>query len=316
MVKNKIKIFDICVWICAICYLFAFFSTYFRVNGEYARYEAIYAEMLKESKDFNDNNKYNNSGNKVERETPIFTDASTAIDYAYNNYMGAGFSEYEVTGVISAQASGITIPIYINQTQIIYSSGIILSENRVYVEDDKFNVTDATQRVYKDGKIYKRQVKGENIAYNRETNVISANYGSKKFKFETEEAFTTYTINKSTITRELYFKVNYNPYNGQVESYSASASLHTRNAVSGYDNRLKREGGLAVTPKFSKLEIHCVINRDGTLKSAVIKESYSSTRNVPVLGTVNYTSEDNFNLKIVNVGTGKPSIDEPVIKEA
>ena len=61
MIKNKIKLMDICVWVCAICYLFAFFSTYFKINGEYARYEAIYAEMLKESNDFNNSNDYNNS---------------------------------------------------------------------------------------------------------------------------------------------------------------------------------------------------------------------------------------------------------------
>ena len=313
MVKNKLKIFDICVWICAICYLFAFFSTYFKVNGEYARYEAIYAEMLKESNDFNNNNNYNNSGSNVKKETPIFTDAITAIDHAYNRYINSEFSEYEVKGVITAQASGITLPIYVEQVQIIYPSGVILSENRIWVEDDKFGVIDSTQRVYKDGKIYKRNVKSDKMTFNKETGEITADYGDKKYKFEIDENFSTFIVNKNTITRDLYFKVNYNPYTGEVESYSASASLNTKSAVEGYDKRLKREGTLSEIPKFSKLEIHCVIDRDGALKSAVIKESYSSTRKVPVLGTINYSSSDTFNIKILSLGTGKPSIEEPVI---
>lgn len=314
MVKDKIKLFNICVWICAICYLFAFFSTYFKVNGEYARYEAIYAEMLKESSDFNNNNNYNNAGNTgITKETPKFTDATSAIDFAYNNYINSEFSEYEVIGNISAQASGITLPIYVHQIQIIYPSGTILCENRIWVEDDKYGVIDSTQRVYKEGNIYKRNVKADKMSFNKSTGEITANYGDKKYKFEIQENFATFIINKDTITRDLYFKVNYNPYNGQVESYSASASLHTKRAVDGYDNRLKREGTLSEIPSFSKLEIHCVIDRDGQLKSAVIKESYSSTRKVPVLGTVKYTSSDVFNLKIVNLGTGKPSVQEPVI---
>ncbi len=315
MVKNKIKIFNICVWICAICYLFAFFSTYFRINGEYARYEAIYAEMLKESNDFNNNNNYNNSCNSgIEKEKPMFTDAKTAIDYAYNNYINSEFSEYEVIGNITAQASGITLPIYVQQIQIIYPSGAILCENRVWVEDDKFGVIDSTQRVYNNGKIYKRNAKVDKMTFNKSTGEITADYGDKEFKYEIDENFATFIVNKNTITRDLYFKVNYNPYTGQVESYSASASLHTKNAVDGYDKRLMREGTLAELPKFSKLEIHCVINRDGSLKSAVIKESYTSTRKVPVLGTVKYSSSDTFNIKILNLGTGKPSIQEPVIK--
>lgn len=317
MVKNKIKIFNICVWLCAICYLFAFFSTYFKVNGEYARYEAIYAEMLKQSSSLNNTKNYEEAGNNQQsKETPMFDNAKTAIDYAYNDYINSEFSEYMVKGTVTASASGVTMPINVQQLQIIYPSGTILCENRIWLENSSLasSIITATQRVYKNGVIYHRVVKMDQMSFNKQTNEITASYGNTKFKKETNEDFYTFIVNRNTITRELYFKVNYNPYTGQVDSYSASASLHTKKAVDGYDKRLMREGDLLSIPEFSQLEIHCVINRDGTLRTATINESYSSTRKVPVLGTVSYSSTDSFNLTIVNLKTGTPSIAEPVIK--
>lgn len=314
MIKNKIKFFNICVWICAICYLFAFFSTYFRVNGEYERFEAIYAEMLKESNDFKDKHDYDNAGNAgVQKETPIFTDATTAIDSTYNNFMNTNLSEYSAKGSLVIQASGMTFNVKIQQLQIIYSTGSKLCENRIWLENDKFGITNATQRVYKDGKIYKRDANKDKITYNEETGEISADYENQEFAYEIDEEYFTFIITKDTITRELYFKTNYNPYSGKIESYSASASLHAKDAVKGYDKRLQREGDLLSVPNFTKLEVHCVINRDGTLRSATINESYTSSKSVPVIGMVGYNSSDKISLSIVFLGSGEPSLAEPVI---
>ena len=305
---------NICVWLCAICYLFAFFSTYFKVNGEYARYEAIYAEMLKESNEFNDNNKFNNSNNGgVKRETPMFDNATSAIDYAYNHYINSEFSEYEVTGTVVAQAGDISLPVKVLQKQIIYPSGTVLCECRLWVDGNKFNITEANQRIYKKGKVYIRAVKADKMSYNEQTGEITADYANKTFEFESDDDFATFTISKETITRELYFKVNYDPYNGQVKSYSASASIHTRGGVEKYDERIQREGGLTQLPNFTKLEVHFVVGRDGSLQNATINECYSSYKQIPVLGNISYNSSDTLNLKIIGLGTGQPSIEEPKI---
>lgn len=314
MLRNKIKVMNICVWLCVICYLFAFFSAYFKINGEYERYEAIYAQMLKESSDFNNSYNYENSSSSAtNKETPMFTDATNAIDYSYNNFLNAEFSEYEATGTVVAGGAGVSLTVKGYQKQIKYTSGAILCECRIWADDNKFGITNANQRLFKNGKVYIRTVFADKMSYNQQTGEIMADYSDKEFEYEVDNDFSTYAINKNTITRDLYFKVNYDPYTGQVKSYSASASINTKYGVEKYDERLQREGWLSKLPVFSKLEIHCVIGRDGALQSATINESYSSKKNLSVIGDVNYTSTDNIAIKVISIGEGEPSIAEPKI---
>ena len=305
MKKNSIKIMNYICIIVAFSYVFAFLANYLKVSSAYNEYERLYTQMIAESSAFNTKKDFEDSkNNQTQKETPLFYDAITAIDYAYKIVENCSSKEYQIKGNVNVTAAGIKVPVKVQVAQYYFANGAVLDETRQYELETNMGVTKSSLRYYTpDGTLYTKET--QDIKENEKGELV-VNYTSN-FQKTGNYNFTSYVINRATIDKALYFKVNYNAYTGKIDSYSASARLNIKSAVNGYDKQIQRNGSLDSTPQFSNLEIHCIIGPDGVIKTATIKQSYSAKFKI-----FDYLSNDVFNITFCNLNK-ELSVEEPQI---
>lgn len=305
MKKNSIKLMNYICIICAFSYVFAFLANYLKISSAYNEFERLYSQMIAESTAFNTKKDFDDSkNNQAQKETPLFYDAITAIDYAYKIVDNCSSKEYQVKGNVNVTAAGMKVPVKVQVAQYYFANGAVVDETRQYELETNMGVTKSSLRYYQpDGTLYTKET--QDIKLN-DKGELDVNYTSD-FKKTGKYKYYSYIVNRSTIDKALYFKVNYNAYTGKIESYSASAKLNIKSAVNGYDKQIQRNGSLDSTPVFSNLEIHCVIGADGVIKTATIKQSYSAKFKI-----FDYSSNDVFNITFLNLNKDL-SIEEPQI---
>lgn len=283
--------------------MFCFLTVYVTRNNAEQEYVTIYNRLQKETLQFNG---AINSSSASSGETPLFSDAKTAVSSAYAKIMDS--ESYELYAIcdlnLTITAVGINIPIIMkmNQTMAKYPSGHHFTEAKRYETGGSHGQNMATKRVYKNGKCYKTV--SYDISYNASTQTISANY-TAPYAYDYDGEYATYVINPSTIKSELYFKVNYNVYTGKIESYSASVALNPLKAVEEYGKLSQYESDFVAPAKYSKLEFHCIIDTAGNLVSATIYEKFTATMNS--FGGVGLSSDNCYNLYVISTtGTTNP----------
>lgn len=303
MKNNSLRLMNYICIICAFSYVFAFMSNYIKVSSAYNEYERIYSKMLAESSEFNTRIDFDKTDNNQQQtETPLFYDAITAIDYAYNMLEQCSTREYQIKGSVNVTAAGMSVPVKVQSAQYYFASGAVLDETRQYELQTNMGVSKSKLTYYANGEMYLKETKDVFLT----DDGVGANY-SGNYEKKGNYDYHVYIINRSTIDKQLYFKVNYNAYTGKIDSYSASAKLNIKSAVKGYDKQIQRNGDLNALPEFSNLEIHCIIGADGVIKTATIKQTYSSKFKI-----FDYASTDEFNITFLNLNK-ELSVQEPQI---
>ena len=310
MKKHYAKYTFILTWVCLAVYVCAFFGVYFTNRGYELNYENLYARLMQETLDFNSSIKRNNDR---ENQTPLFYDARTAVDYAYNYVINGKGYELSIIGDVDMNASklgvvNVPIKLTINQTHAKFESGSCFVEMKRYEDGNANGQTIASKRLYKNNVCY--TAFSYDISYDSATETVTAsNY--KDYFHDYEGQFLTYIINKDTIKSELYFKTNYDVYTGKIESYSASVELNTTKAVDGYDKMSRFECGYSSTPVYTKLVIHCIIAPNGTLVSATLQEEFRTT--MAKFGGGDLNASNVHRIYVVKANEN-PSFAEPVIE--
>ncbi len=307
---NYSKYSYVCTWICLVAYVFAFCSVFVSTSNKFNAYESKYNQMMQEVGDFNSNVRNDNTTN-IKTENPLFADAKSAISYAFEKFNS--YTSYEMTfeGQVNAGSLGVIATVLTEGHQVLYEDKSVYTETKQYEKSNSLGIdlgqSKASSYYYKNGQIYSKET--ESIRY--ENGHIVSSYSSN-FKAMSSGNCYFYTINSSTITKSTFFTVNHNAYTGKVESYSASAKLNVVSAVKDYDKQMMYEGDLTSCPKFSSIEVHCIIDRNGNLVAMTIEQSYTASVTVPVLGNTGYSSNDKFTYYLKSFNT-TPSIEQPQI---
>lgn len=312
--KKKLStkiLYNIITIVCVVSYIFSFWSIYLTLNNNEKNYQKLYASLLKEAGYFNSQVAIGQTNVGLEKETPKFYSAKSAVDYAYKSVFENSSYELFATGTmnITASVGPISIPInlVINFSQVKFDNNDAYTCFLRYDESTSNNQTSGTQRFYTNGKVYKSECEKTSVSLNKTTGIISAAFNNN-YVYERDNILYTFIFDSNTIIKEDYFSVNYNPYTGKIESYSASVTLDTAKSVKGYDKQLEKEGYFASTPIFSKLKAHCVINADGSLEMATIEQIFTSSQS----GGINIYCDSVLKIKVLSFGK-TPTIQKPII---
>ena len=210
------KHFRIIIAICVIAYFCAFFGNFFMKNNEIKAYEELYASLQQSTKEFNSQLlENNNTSNKVvEEELPLFNDAITAVDYAFNLTMGQPY-ESKTEGMVVANTMGITVNVKTNSTQVYFKDGSVLIETMRYEMGSNYGQTKSSFSYYTNNNRYKKLTtnvtmdsNGKLVATYNDNYEVIEDYGLPKF----------FKVNTNTIAKAVYFKVNRNIYTNKIES--------------------------------------------------------------------------------------------------
>lgn len=300
--KNRYNLIGKITKITLVVYLVIFFFASLILGTKFASYEREDNQTSIEINDFNSNWSYNNSGDMLNKEEPLFSNARSAIDFAYNKFNNLPTKQIEIIGTMTISASIATIKVKVHEIVTFFENGDVHTQQNVYEDESNsmnFGQTASTERLYRnDGTVYMRRGKGVDfVNYDAETGrMYPAWTEEQKWKYDREDSFALYIFNNDTIILENSFEPIYNAYTGKIQDYKASVKLNTVTAVDGYDKQIQTEGPLDALPKWSILDFSCTLDRNATLVEAFIREEYSSKKAIPALGKVDYKSSDEWKL--------------------
>lgn len=309
MKKNYEKQTKILTWACLVVYIFSFLALFTTQYNKERDYEILYKKLMQETVEFNSNLDKTTS---ITTDKPMFTNAKSAVNYAYNKVMDSKGWELFITGTINMTATkyfvNIPITMQLNSTQAKFLSGNYYAETMRYEEGNKNEQTQSNRRYYTNGKCYSNEADNTTITYNPSTGIINATYDNDKYLYLFDANFATYVVNNSTITKDLYFKTNYNAYTGKIESYSASVQLNPTLATKDYAVLIQKQAYYSSLPVFTSLDIHCTISATGQLLSAILNETY--TAKMSSYGGVDLSSQSTYTIYVTTYDSA-PTIKEP-----
>lgn len=306
------EIFNILIIISTIIYCFSFLAAFSNQTRKIAAYEQLFETLFYQTNEYNSNIlRENNNFPSVDQAMPIFFNAKEAVATAYENLNRAVSYEFQSFGVINITVhvpGGMQVQVFVHVNVVQFPNGNYMIETKRYEEGNANQQTKSSFKYYTPEGKYEKFT--NNVTRNPD-NTLTATY-SKDFKFfpDNKEKRVDIVVDRSTIIKDLFFRINYDQ-KGEINSYSASVNLNTSTAVvNGYAENIKLEGGCDEIPKFTKLEVNCIIDSEGNLASMRLLETYEST--VTFGFPIKITCNDTFNYYFTNMNK-TPSIPEPTV---
>ena len=272
----------------------------------------VYSNMLKSIEEYQLNVIYSNvspnSGyvdSSKEYEKPIFSDAKEAVLTAFNNLYN--YSSYEIVGngISYAEAVGQNVEVKNTSLSIRYSDGREFERSCRVETKTSFGQTEASECVYQNKQKYKRM--GSNVHVSNDECV--ATFGGSFSKVQTSVPYmTTYIINENTIQHKRSFSF-VRDKNNKIMYYKATVTLDTEEAIKDYGQNIMEEGGTSY-PVFSKIELACIVDRDGHLVSYTATETMTVSKRIVFNIT---TSITNITTRVVISHDSTPSMPCPSV---
>lgn len=287
------------------------FVVYKRQNEELKEREEVYSKMLAELEAHQLNVIYSNvtpnNGQVIsnEKESAMFKNGTEAIIYAFDKFFSYKTYESQSSGRVTAQAAGQNVEVVTSIRNARFADGAEFDEVVRKETKTNFGQTDAVQIVYKNNKKYTR--KGSNIREQAGRWIADFNSSFEDVTQSiTEQQF--YVVNEETVRtcRDYSFT---RTEDGKIEYYKVSAILDPVKATYGYAKNMQEEGGTSF-PEFSRLEISCIIGRDGHLLSYNVLEKMTLSKKIVIDITTTMTMETTT---IILSHDKTPNISEPQI---
>ena len=307
----NIKNINRIIAIMTVLFIVFCFIAYNRKNAEISAQNEVYNRMIAELEAHQLNVIYSNvtpNNGQVtsnEKEAAKFKNGIEAVIYAFDQFFNYKSYESEGSGRVTAEAAGQNVEVVTSIRNARFESGTEFDEVVRKETKTNFGQTDAVQIVYKNNKKYSR--KGSNIRSSSGRWVADFNSTFEDVTQSiTKQQF--YVVNEETVrTCRDYSFTRTN--DGKIEYYKAIVILDPVKSTYGHAKNMQEEGGTSF-PEFSKLEISCIIDRDGHLLSYTVLEKMTLTKKIVIDITTTMTMETTT---IILSHNKTPKISEPQI---
>lgn len=261
--------------------------------ASYNYYEQLFAQMLKESTDYNTllahEDSQSSEGVPEPTDLPLFSDGAEAVVFAYNNFLNANECQLLLEGNIKIIAKApvigdLTINVRTQANKAKFSSGELVFEMLQYEANNQYNVNETAYNVFKDGKRY--QKKGQ--PYVGTDNKLYGNYGDEQL-VELKNSINDpkfYTINSSVINSVSYFKINRHPISKKIVGYEVSVRLNSIKATADLVSLIKEQGKMSSLPVYKELSLSMILDTTGRIVILKASEEYTSSRNQAPFGDI------------------------------
>lgn len=238
-------------------------------------------------------------------EEPKFKDAKEAVIYAFNKFDNYTSFEMTSSGMNYSEAMGQNIEIKNNCTYVKYQDGLEFETACSYETKTSFGQSSAEQNVYFNGERYRRG--GSNVRLSNGNAVADFSGGFSKSGSNLQH-IPFHIVNSQTVK----FKTSFSfvrDKNNKILYYKASVSLDPQLSTTYYGQNVQEQGGTSY-PIFSKVELSCVIDRDGNLLSFEFDDTMMVTKKVLISVDATVNSQVVYTLVSHDV---TPSIARPQI---
>ena len=260
---NIITAVVLAVFILSYTVIFSMKSSYQRYENE--RYERMLSEIEKNQLNIIYSNVSEYSGNSTssgEIEYPIFKNAKEAVATAFEKYYNYKTYEMKGNGVSNAEAVGQHVEVKNTSLSVKYANGEEYERSCRLETKTNFGQTAASETIYKNGKKYTRQ--GSDVRTQGDECV--ANFSGEFKQVDSSiTKMTTLLINNDTIQFQRSFSF-VRDKNNKILYYKATVTVDPELSTKEYGQTIMEEGGTSF-PIFSKIEVSCIIDRDGHLVS-------------------------------------------------
>ena len=238
-------------------------------------------------------------------EKPIFKDAKEAVVYAFEKLYNYNSFEIITKGTNTSEALGQKVTIKNTGKIARFEDGVEYELSKRLEIGSNFGQSGADEAVFKNGNRFVRygkniQAKGDDIAADFEGPFQKAN--SK------QTAVAMHLVNKDTVIVKRSFSFVRDKEN-KIEYYKASVLLDPELSTKTYGINVQEQGGTSY-PEFSKVELSCIIDRDGNLMSYQVNQTMKVVKTVLINVTATVQSEITYTVLSFNK---QPSIAEPKI---
>ena len=257
-------------------------------SAENARYERMLQEIEKNQLNVIYANVSENSGNSAssqEIEYPIFKNAKEAVATAFANYYNYQAYEMKGNGTSYAVAVGQHVEVRNTSLSVRYANGVEYERSCRVETKTNFGQTAASETIYKNGKKYTRS--GSDVKVEGDDCVASFS-GEFQEKSTSVPKMTTLIVNEDTIQFQRSFSF-VRDKNNKIKYYKATVTVDPELSVKEYGQTIKEEGGTSF-PIFSKIELACIIDKDGHLVSWETTEVMTVSKTIVVPITTSITN--------------------------
>ena len=306
----NVRNLNIIISLLLVVFVITFSVAYSREEARVRTENESYANMLKDIEEYqlnviyskvSPNNGYTDSSK--EYENPIFSDAKEAVLTAFNKFNTYTSYEIESNGVSNALAVGQNVEIKISSLTVKYNSRFEYEKTCRVETKTNFGQSDANEIVYKNGQKYKRD--GKNVRI--ENDKCVADFSGSYYKIDSSvNHLTNYIINENTIQHKRSFSF-VRDKNNRILYYKATVTLDPETSITEYGKVVQEQGGTSF-PVFSKIQLSCIIDRDGNLVSYENTEVMTVTKQV--IFNITTTVTNTMTHKILSYNT-TPSTPKP-----
>ena len=294
----------------AVIFVVCFFVFSAKLQNKIIQDNDAYQKMLAELEARQLIDIYNNttddkgSGSTITNlETPMFNNGIEAVCFAFNKFYNYSCFEIEGKGTTYSSAAGQNVEILINSYSAKYSDGIVYNQNIRKETKSNFGQTEATETIYTGTEKWTRN--GTNIRKSGDKYIADFSGNFQKRNSEIVR-YAFYEVNKQTALYTKSFSFVRND-DGSIAYYKATILLDAQKATTKYAKEIQEQGGTSY-PNVSYLEIACIIDRNGDMKSYNVKETMTLTKTV----VINITATANNEFTYIFLSQNKtPSVARP-----
>lgn len=307
-VKNLNIIIAVMLAVFLICFTVLYNKESARLDIENQRYQS----MLEDLKKYQLSTIYSNvtpNGGYVDPskvlDTPIFKDAKDAVSKAFEKYNNYTTHEVVTSGISNTEALGVNVEVKSSGLSVKYSDGMRLERSNRIETHTNFGQNGGEEAVYFNGQKYIRY--GSNIRISGDEVVAdySGNFQSVNSELNNAPVFI---VNESTIEFKRSFSF-VRDNNNRIIYYKATVTLDPDLSTKDCKIAVKEQGGTS-TPKFSKVELSCIIDSEGTLLSYTINHVMTCSKKVIIDVTATIETETKYTILSYNQ---TPSVARPQI---
>lgn len=293
-------------------FLICFFVIYSKESAQVRLEEERYQQMLAEIEKHQLNVIYSNVterdgyvDNSRTPETPMFKDAKEAVVFAFEKLYSYNTFEIIAKGTNTSEAMGQKVTIKNSGRYARFEDGVEYELSKRLEIGSNFGQSGADEAIFKNGTRYVRY--GKNIRTQGD-DIIADFEGEYSKSNSKQTAIAMHIVNNETVVVKRSFSFVRDKDN-KIAYYKASVMLDGELSTKTYGINVQEQGGTSY-PNFSKVELSCIIDRDGNLISYQVNQTMTVVKNIIINITATVQSEITYTILSFNQ---KPSVVEPSV---
>ena len=263
-----------------IVLMIAYVTESAKLNAENERYQYMLQKIEENELNVIYSNVSPNSGTidtSKEMEEPMFVNAKQAVAFAFDKFSQYKSFETKSEGMSYTSVLGQNVEVKTQGKTARYRDGYQFDTSYRIETKTNFGQSGATEIVYKDGVKYQRDGKNPRV----ENSKCVADFSGDFYRVNSSlKEPPSHLVNEETIIQSRSFSY-VRDKNNKILYYKATVVLDSYTSTRTHGLNIQEQGGTSF-PTFDKIELSCIIDRDGYIVSYSYDETMTVAKHIVV----------------------------------